>query len=321
MRILPVFALCTFLLLQPFQAKALTDEDHTRYMREFPVYAQAEQRLNTAWKHLKKQMSKDAFQALLAEQRTWITTTRDAEAKAMAGPGPFTDAAPVANAYAAVTAKRAEALEARITAPASSKTHAAPVAKGTPPAQNATTQKATPAQSVAPAQADKGTQGAVTTPAAPSAKETPPQQTAPVLKGSPASKAAPAAQSAPPAGQGGSVSESPSLTPNAAFTGGTAERRAPIIGSYGSNGNLVEVKTSGKGYYVAVSTAAPDGRWICEMEGTGMLEGDILRVTSASSGKSVVVPIQIREDSLIIPATQGATCGSGGTIEGSYTRK
>ena len=296
MRILPVLALCACLLFHAGQAKALTDEDHTRYAREFPAYAQAEQRLNAAWKHLKQQLSKDEFQALLTEQRNWVNTTRDAEAKAQAGPGPFANAAPLANAYAAVTMKRAEALEARIkkTAPQN-----APAAQAAPVKNATTTQPAASPKS--PPTAGQG---------APAAKSPQANQAAPVVKGSPKSPQ-------PAAGK-----DAPSLQmPDVPLTGGAPEHPGSIVGSYGSGSNLVEVKASGKGYYVAVSTASPDARWVCEMEGLGVLEGDTLRVTSVSSGQSVIVPIQFKDDSLIIPATQAATCGFGGSIEVVYKKK
>lgn len=328
MRILPVLAFCACLLLQPFTARALTDEDHTRYAREFPAYAQAEQRLNAAWKQLRQQLPKQDFQALLAEQRVWINSTRDAEAKAIAGPGPFANAAPLANAYATVTLKRAEALEARLkgAAPkAAQATPAAPPAPAAPaaPAKNATApQPAPPAK--APAQAAPTAKGAqpgqtVGQPGGQAAGQ-PDSQTAkltpPAVKGSPA-KGSPAAQSAPPAGRGAPSLQAPAVP----LTAGASGQRASIVGSYGSGANLVEIKANDKEYYVAVSTAAPDARWVCEMEGLGVLEGDILRVTSDSSGTNVVVPIQIKGDSLIIPPTQAATCGFGGTVEGVYKKK
>ena len=199
-------------------------------------------------------------------------------------------------------------------------TQAAPASKGTSPAQGAATaQGGTGKQQTAP-------QGA------PTAKDTHNAQAAPVVvKGSPAPKGAPAAQSVPPpadalakapaAGQS-SPATSPTLQPpSAPLDGSMPEQRDSIVGSYGGSGSLVEVKASGKGYYVAVSTASPDARWICEMEGLGVLEGDVLHVTSVSSGQSVVVPIQFKGDALIIPATQAATCGFGGSIEGVYKKK
>lgn len=312
MRFLPVLAFCACLLLQPFSAKALTDEDHTRYAREFPAYAQAEQRLNAAWKQLRQRLPKEEFQALLAEQRVWVNSTRDAEAKAIAGPGPFADAAPLANAYAAVTLKRAEALEAHL------KGTAPKAAPAVPPAPAAPAKNATAAQPAPPAKAAPAPQ------AGPAAKGPQPgqadrqtaSQTPPVVKGSPA-KGSPAAQSAP-AGK----AAAPSLqAPAVPLTAGAPGQRASIVGSYGSGANLVEIRANDKEYYIAVSTAAPDARWVCEMEGLGVLEGDILRVTSDSSGQSVVVPIQIKGDSLIIPPTQAATCGFGGTVEGVYKKK
>lgn len=398
------------MLCLPFQAKALTDEDHTRYAREFPAYSQAEQRLNTAWKQLKQRLSKEEFQALLAEQRNWITTVRDAEAKAIAGPGPFTNAGPLANAYAQVTAQRAAALEARAKAPAAKDAHVgnagataksstagqagiatkevtpgqtaiaskekssgqqtAPTGKApslTPSAPNQRTttalaQSASPAsdvttpQEASPVQPAPAAQGAVApqtqmaqggpgvpnVPAAPvrrdapgahapsAAQGAPIQQNAPAGKGAPVTKNPPASQNIPAAGgtvgtmqarQSTSVAQSPSLTLTPIAPAGNADRRASLIGSYGSDGNLVEIMASGKGYYVAVSTTAPDARWVCEMQGVGLLEGDILYVTSVSSGQHVVTPIQVREDGLIIPTTQGAVCGPGGSIEGVYKRK
>ena len=282
MRFLPVFAFCACLLLQPFTAEALTDEDHTRYTREFPAYAQAEQRLNAAWKQLRQQLSKEEFKALLAEQRVWINSTRDAEAKAIAGPGPFANAAPLASAYAAVTVKRAEALEARLKGAASKAAPAAPAA----PAKNATAPQPAPPAKAAPAPTAKGVQPGQTD------NQTPPAGKAPSLQ-----------------------------APAVPLAAGASGQRASIAGSYGSGANLVEIRDNDKGYYVAVSTAAPDARWVCEMEGLGVLEGDILRVTSDSSGANVVVPIQIKGDSLIIPSTHAATCGFGGTIEGVYKKK
>ena len=321
-RILSVLALCACLLFHAGHANALTDEDHTRYAREFPAYAQAEQRLNSAWKQLKQQLSKDEFQTLLAEQRNWISTVRDAEAKALAGPGPFANAAPLANAYASVTTKRAEALEARVKRAApqnGSATAAAPAAKDASPTQGAAT-----AQGVAGNQRT-APQGA------PAAKDAHKTQAAPVVKGSPAAKGAPTAQNAPPANASAkapvagrsipATQPAPSPTPSDPPAGDRPEQPGSIVGSYGSGSNLVEVKASGKGYYVAVSTASPDARWVCEMEGLGVLEGDVLRLTSVSSGQSVVVPIQFKYDSLIIPATRAATCGFGGSIEGVYKKK
>ena len=316
MRILPVLAFCACLLLQPFPAKALTDEDHTLYAREFPAYAQAEQRLNAAWKQLRQRLPKEDFQALLADQRVWIDSTRDAEAKAIAGSGPFANAAPLANAYAAVTLKRAEVLEARLKDAAPKAAPAAPAA----PAKNATAPRPAPPAKAAPAtQAAPAANGAQPAQAGQTAGQTASQtagQTPPVVKGPPA-KNVPAAQSAPPAGKAAPSLQAPAVP----LAAGTSGQRPAIVGSYGSGANLVEIKANDKEYYVAVSTAAPDARWVCEMEGLGVLEGDILRVTSDSSGANVVVPIQIKGDSLIIPPTQAATCGFGGTIEGVYKKK
>ena len=321
-RFLPVLAFCACLLLQPFPAKALTDEDHTRYAREFPAYAQAEQRLNAAWKQLRQRLSKEDFQSLLAEQRVWINSTRDAEAKAIAGPGPFANAAPLASAYAAVTVKRAEALEARLkaaapkAAPPAQATSATPAAPAAP-AKNATAPQPAPPAKAAPApQAAPAVKGAQPGQATGQTAGQTANQTPPVVKGSPA-KGSPAAQSAPPAGKGAPSLQAPAVP----LAAGASEQRGSIVGSYGSGANLVEIRANDKEYYVAVSTAAPDARWVCEMEGLGVVEGDILRVTSDSSGQSVVVPIQIKGDSLIIPPTQAATCGFGGTVEGVYKKK
>ena len=67
MRFLPMLVFFIGLLLQPLQAKALTDEEHTAYIRDFQVYAQAEQRMNAAWRQLRPLLSKDEFQVLLGE--------------------------------------------------------------------------------------------------------------------------------------------------------------------------------------------------------------------------------------------------------------
>ena len=314
MRILPVLAFCACLLLQPFTAKALTDEDHTRYAREFPAYAQAEQRLNAAWKQLRQRLPKEDFQALLADQRVWINSTRDAEAKAIAGSGPFANAAPLADAYAAVTLKRAEVLEARLKGASPKAAAVAPGASAAPAAPAAPAKNATAPQPAPPAKAAPAPQ------AAPAAKGAQPGQAAgqtpPVVKAPPA-KNVPAAQSAQPTGKAAPSLQAPAVP----LTAGTSGQLPSIVGSYGSGANLVEIKANDKEYYVAVSTAAPDARWICEMEGLGVLEGDVLRVTSDSSGANVVVPLQIKGDSLIIPPTQAATCGFGGTIEGVYKKK
>lgn len=320
MRILPVLVFCACLALQPFTAKALTDEDHTRYAREFPAYSQAERRLNAAWKRLKQRLSKEEFQALLAEQRVWVNSTRDAEAKAIAGPGPFASAAPLAAAYTEVTVKRAEALEARIR-PASPKDVSA--AQAAPVKNAATPGTVDPAKSAPAGQTAPSAKNLQTGQAAPVVKSPPAGQAAPVSQGPQAGQAAPTVKGSP-AARGASPADksAPSLqAPDVPLAVSAPEQRGSIVGSYGSGGSLAEVKASGKGYYIAVSTAAPDARWICEMEGIGVLEGDILRVTSVSSGASVAVPIQFTGDSLIIPATRAATCGFGGTIEGVYPKK
>lgn len=249
------FALCVCLLALPVQARALSDDEHLRFSQEFPAYAQAEQRLSTAWRHLKRLLSKEEFQALLEEQRVWLRTGRDAEARSLVG-GTFKDDASMARAYAVVTERRAAGLEAR------SKVLSAAIGK-------------TPDKT--PAKPD-------TTLPSPAAVSQQNEQTKPDKE--------------------------------------SRDVARLVIGSYGEGGNLVEVReTAGKGYYVAVSTSAPDGRWICEMQGVGELENGVLRIVSVSTGKKVMVPIEVKEDLLIVPATQGAVCGTGGSIEGSYKKK
>ena len=261
MRFPPTLALCICFLSLPFQARALTDEEHARFSRDFPVYAQAEQRMNAAWRQLRVLVSKDEFQVLLGEQRAWLSAIRDSEAKALAGPGPFADERPLAEAYAKATVKRAEVLEARSKALAHRS--AAASTPGVASGGSATAESG-------------GTE---------------------------------------PGGRG--TAEAPVGT----RAGESSGKRESVAGSYGSGANLVEVLTTNEGYYVAVSTSAPDARWVCEMQGLGVLDGDILRITSVSSGGCVVIPIQVRPDALVIPPMLGAACGSGGSIEGVYKRK
>ena len=115
-------------------AHALSDAQHRRMLKTSPAYAQADAELGQAWRALRETLArsglKDRFDggtnppaqgSILAEQREWLRSGRDREAKALRGEGSEADG------YAAATRRRAASLREqaeRLTAPAGTR-HAA----------------------------------------------------------------------------------------------------------------------------------------------------------------------------------------------------
>ncbi len=98
-------------------AHALSDAQYRRMLKTSPAYAQAEAELGQAWKALREALAqaglKDRFDggtnppargSVLAEQREWLRSGRDREAKALRGGGSEADG------YAEATRRRAASL-------------------------------------------------------------------------------------------------------------------------------------------------------------------------------------------------------------------
>lgn len=100
--------LLLFSIMVAVPAFALSDAEYKKLTRESPAFAQAEARLNAAWKRLRGVLSKAEYDAALKEQRQW-NRDRDVAAQAASRDSGMT----AADALAAETVKRAEELEAR----------------------------------------------------------------------------------------------------------------------------------------------------------------------------------------------------------------
>ena len=117
-------------------AHALSDAQHRRMLKTSPAYAQADAELGRAWRALREALVqaglKDRFDggtnppargSVLAEQREWLRSGRDREAKALRGEGSEADG------YAAATRRRAACLREQaeaLTAPAGAAANRAP---------------------------------------------------------------------------------------------------------------------------------------------------------------------------------------------------
>lgn len=82
----------------------LTDAQHLQFLKSSAAYRAADEHLNAAWKQVKKRLSRERFQAALAEQRAWVKTGRDAAASRLSGLSPV-------EAFTQVTEERARELE------------------------------------------------------------------------------------------------------------------------------------------------------------------------------------------------------------------
>ena len=82
----------------------LTNARHLQFVKSSAEYRAADERLNAAWKQVRKRLSRDRFQAALAEQRAWVKTGRDAAASRLSGLSPV-------EAFTRVTEERARELE------------------------------------------------------------------------------------------------------------------------------------------------------------------------------------------------------------------
>ena len=80
---------------------AFGDAEHKAMLAQSQAYREADEGLNGAWKEAKKMLPADEYKKLLADQRQWVKTGRDAEAKAQIDAGTSK-----ADAYANVTMDR-----------------------------------------------------------------------------------------------------------------------------------------------------------------------------------------------------------------------
>lgn len=110
----PAFALGAALGLCVASAHALSDRQHRRMLRDSPAYARADAELGRAWKALRESLDTDGpeWRRLLAEQREWLRSGRDREARALRGDGSEADG------YAAAARERAAYLREQAEAPA-----------------------------------------------------------------------------------------------------------------------------------------------------------------------------------------------------------
>ena len=72
--------LALFCLL-PDYARALSDEDYKHMMSVSEKFRKADKELSDLWKNLMKHSSKDLKKILIDEQRQWLNTDRDNDAK------------------------------------------------------------------------------------------------------------------------------------------------------------------------------------------------------------------------------------------------
>ena len=263
------------------RAMALSDADHARFNKESSAFAQAEKRLNEVWKQLRKSLSKAEFQRLLEDQRVWINSLRDEEAKAENGTGG--DAA----AYATVTERRAAVLEGRLEK------------KDTRATASQNAQKSVEAAPDRPDTAKPTLSRTGASEPGYSRQDTS-RQAAPGLEPLPL----PA-----PGGAAGSASRP------------AAQAEPGIAGVYVKENGQAEVIPSGTSYNVSISAAAPDARWVCHAEGRATLRGNILTLNDRESPELQAVTITVEGDKLIIGYGESELCGAGGTMGGVYVKK
>lgn len=68
-------------------ARALTDEQYRDMLKSSPEYAQAEKKLEVAWKNLKQAATAKDMLGYLEDQVYWVGKERDLEAEELAAPG------------------------------------------------------------------------------------------------------------------------------------------------------------------------------------------------------------------------------------------
>ena len=83
-------------------ASALTNEDHQRFLKESPEYAEAERHLAELWQEIKASLSQEQFDKVRADQRQWLKE-RDGYVQLAQAMG---DRRPAAVIYAANTSSR-----------------------------------------------------------------------------------------------------------------------------------------------------------------------------------------------------------------------
>ena len=297
MRSTPIFLLLAALFLASAgPARALSDADHAAFSQESPAFVQAEKRLNTVWRQLRKNLSKEEFQRLLEDQRVWINSLRDEEARAESG------AVSRAAAYAAVTERRAAVLEGRL----AGKTASTPAAPAAAPAA-----PTAPPASPAPSSVPGGAPGSVAPPpAAPS--PTAGGGMAPVPP--PESTKRPLSAGGKPGPVSGDISTGVAPAPDAG-------RAVGIAGVYEKENGAVSISPAGDAYLVSVNTSAPDASWLCNAEGRASLQGNVLRLQDRANPELQAVVIAIEGDKAIIGYDASELCGAGGTMGGVYVKK
>lgn len=164
----------------PQESHALTDAQHKQFLKASQEYRAADAKLNSVWRQLKGKLSATEFAALLKDQRQWIGSRREEEAK-----GLIAQSIPEVDAYTAAILSRVNELTERLGAKPAAKQEVRPAAKAAPAAPENKPEAAKPAPEK-PAAA----------PAAPAS------QSEPVLtisKSAPAEPVAPAAKVEEPA--------------------------------------------------------------------------------------------------------------------------
>ena len=140
-------------------SQALTDAQHRQFLKTSQEYRAADAQLNSVWRTLKGQLSPAEFRQLLQEQRHWLNTQREGEAREL-----MSQSIPAVDAYTATITSRAKELGERV-GKAAAPAAPAPAAKPAP----ATPKAETPASPAAP-KAEAPAKPAASAPAAAPAK-------------------------------------------------------------------------------------------------------------------------------------------------------
>lgn len=104
-----MLACATLALAAPVDSQAMTDAQHRQFLKTSQDYRAADAQLNSVWRALKSRLSPAEFRQLLQEQRQWISTKREAEAKELIG-----QSIPEVDAYTATITSRVNELTERL---------------------------------------------------------------------------------------------------------------------------------------------------------------------------------------------------------------
>ena len=287
---------------------ALTDAEHRAFSQESESFVRAEGRLNSVWRQLRQSLPAARFERILEDQRVWIHSLRDEEAKAVKG------AATRADAYAKVTEDRAAVLEELLAQATAPDLGGAPLQTPSQPGPSAQAAPAKPAEDNRglPRQPDRADAAKQTAPSPPPAQ---PKTVSPPVPKVPA---------APPA---------PSLTPLALdkktppqplkqSPEKAARSKTPgIEGTYIKNNGVVIVAPLPGAYSVSIRVTAPDGRWDCRAEGMGTFKDSVLSFADKDAPHDTPVIMGIESDKLIIGYEHTRFCSEGGNIGGVFVKR